>query len=125
MTQTQKTHFADDDTLAHISDIEEENNRLLMANRDCVDHFNELLRDYNELKEQLAEAQRDAVPITDIESEIAHIKENGAAVREKCGDEYEGRCRELCAMYLNEFITSWRMQQKIDAIDQAIQEQKK
>lgn len=42
-----------------LADSEEENKRLLQANRDCVDHFNELLRDYKQRSEQLAECRKE------------------------------------------------------------------
>lgn len=61
-----------------------------------------------------------AIPIADIEAEIAHIQQNGERVKALPGMIDEGRCRVLCAMYLQEFITNWRAKQKLDvAIDKA------
>lgn len=62
----------------------------------------------------------DAVPIAEIEREIAHIEGNGWRVKQLPGMTDEGRCRELCAMYLREFITSWRMKQKLDGLPPSI-----
>jgi 2-phospho-L-lactate guanylyltransferase (CobY/MobA/RfbA family) len=71
-----------------------------------------------ELEGALRECQKDAVPVSDIESDISHIEQNGIALAKYGGQEAnEGRCRELCAMYLREFIFSWRLKQQphIDA----------
>lgn len=58
--------------------------------------------------------------MTDIEREIAHIKRNGISLAKFGGQEAdEGRCRELCAMYLREFILSYRMGQRLKALDLA------
>ena len=57
----------------------------------------------------------ESIPVADIEAAIAHIKQNGIELA-KWGDKQsvdEGRCRELCAMYLGEFIQSWRLKQKL------------
>jgi hypothetical protein len=53
------------------------------------------------------------VPVSEIEAEIAHIKENGARVKELPGMTDEGRCRELCAMYLSEFVSNMRAKKKL------------
>lgn len=62
-------------------------------------------------------AAEEAIPVSEIEAAISHIQQNGIAVA-KYGGEHadEGRCRELCAMYLEEFIVTLRMQQKLVAI---------
>ena len=59
--------------------------------------------------------------LADIESEIAHIKENGMRVAAFGGDQdiHEGRCRELCAMYLGEFILAWKMKQRLEELERA------
>ena len=60
----------------------------------------------------------EAVPVEDIEAEISHIERNGFTLRTKFPFDYdEGRCRELCAMYLREFIVSWRLKQKLACSD--------
>lgn len=61
-------------------------------------------------------ATRDSIPVSDIEDEIAHIQQNADGLRRFTGQENEARCRELCAMYLREFIQSWRFQQQLDAL---------
>ena len=65
------------------------------------------------LSRPLAEGMVEAIPVSEIEAEIAHIEENGEQVRKVCGDENEGRCRVLCAMYLREFILGLRLNQKL------------
>ena len=67
-----------------------------------------------------AETVREAVSFADLEAAAAHIEQNGSNLRVKFGDEYEGRCRELCAMYLREFIVSQRMQTKLDKLNHAL-----
>ncbi len=47
----------------------------------------------------------DTIPVAEIEEQIEHIKQNGIDVARFGGEmKDEGRCRELCAMYLREFI---------------------
>ena len=59
----------------------------------------------------------EVVSVADIESEIAHIKQNGIDLAKFGGENIdEGRCRELCAMYLQEFIISKRMQDKLSVL---------
>lgn len=55
----------------------------------------------------------EAVPVADIEAEIAHIEENGQRVKELPGMTDEWRCRELCAMYLREFISNLRANKRL------------
>lgn len=55
----------------------------------------------------------EAVPVADILAEIKHIEENGGRVKALPGMEDEGRCRELCAMYLREFVTSERARRQL------------
>lgn len=62
----------------------------------------------------------EAIPVSDIEAQIAHIKDSGAHVREVRGDWHEARCRELAAMYLTELIASWRADQKLKKLAREI-----
>lgn len=79
-----------------------------------------------DLERQLAEAQKDTIPISDIESQIEHIKENGLSVEKLGGQmEQEGRCRQLCATYLREFINNFKAKQQYEAIDAAISAESK
>lgn len=62
----------------------------------------------------------DAVPVSEILSEIDHVQQNGIDVAKFGGQNVsEGRCRELCAMYLREFITSEGLRRKIVQMDAA------
>jgi hypothetical protein len=58
----------------------------------------------------------EAVTVADIEAEIAHIEENGQRVKELPGMFDEGRCRELCAMYLREFVLNLGAKKKLAAL---------
>jgi hypothetical protein len=59
-----------------------------------------------------------AVPYSEIESQIAHIQQNGIDVAKLGGQMAdEGRCRELCAMYLREFINTEELRQKLVDMD--------
>lgn len=71
------------------------------------------------MRTELAAAQKDRIPIAELLTEIEHISENGALLREKFGEEHEGRCRELCAMYLREFVLSHELGLRVAAIDAA------
>lgn len=63
-------------------------------------------------------AAPDMISIAAIQEEIAHIQQNGIDVAKFGGQDLdEGRCRELCAMYLSEFILSHRLGQQLDALD--------
>ncbi len=74
-----------------------------------------------DLRAKLEEARKDAVPVADILASAAHVAENGAAVARFGGQyEHEGRCRELCAMYLRELVGAFRLKQQFAAIDAAI-----
>lgn len=73
--------------------------------------INRLEAERDELTAKLASA----IPVADIEAEIAHIQKNGTNLAALPGMTDEGRCRELCAMYLGEFIASWRLKQKLSA----------
>ena len=55
----------------------------------------------------------DAIPVADILAEIEHIKDNSSRLRAFGGMEDEARCRVLCAMYLEEFIHSKRIGDKL------------
>lgn len=55
----------------------------------------------------------EAVPVSEIEAEIAHIEQNGRRLKALPGMFDEGRCRELCAMYLREFIINLRAKKKL------------
>lgn len=60
----------------------------------------------------------DLISIAAIQEEIVHITQNGIDLAKFCGqDADEGRCRELCAMYLSEFILSHRLAQQLDALE--------
>ena len=75
----------------------------------------------SDLRAQLEAARKDAVPVADILASADHVAENGAAVARFGGQhEHEGRCRELCAMYLRELVSAFRLKQQIAAIDAAI-----
>jgi hypothetical protein len=101
--------------------------------------YNELAERVVQLERELAQAEHDAlrwrvyqlerasvtpshvaaveaVPVSEIMAEIAHIKENGARVKELPGMTDEGRCRELCAMYLTEFVLNLRAKKKIEQL---------
>lgn len=55
-----------------------------------------------------------AVPVADILRQIEDIKKNGISLAKYGGEEvHEGRCRELCAMYLREFILAEEMSQRL------------
>ena len=52
-------------------------------------------------------APADAITYADIRRQIAHIEQNGLSLKKFGGENVdEGRCRELCAMYLQEFINA-------------------
>lgn len=71
--------------------------------------------------QQQAEPIAEFVSVTDIESEIEHIRQNGINLAKFGGDNVdEGRCRELCASYLKEFITAKRMNNKLARLDSAL-----
>ncbi len=60
----------------------------------------------------------EVIPVADIERQIAHIKQNGMDLAKYGGQELdEGRCRELCAMYLHEFIQNKRMGDRLAELD--------
>ena len=54
------------------------------------------------------------------EREATHVEQNGSTLRIKFGEEHEGRCRELCAMYLREFILTYRMGQRLADLNVAL-----
>lgn len=89
---------------------------------DSVWKMHDLLKRENaDLRAKLEEARKDAVPVADILASAAHVAENGAAVARFGGQyEHEGRCRELCAMYLRELVGAFRLKQQFAAIDAAI-----
>ena len=64
-----------------------------------------------------ASANRESIPVSEIEAEIDHIKQNAEGLRHFTGHENEARCRELCAMYLREFIQSWRYGEQLKAMN--------
>ena len=43
--------------LAKIIELQEENENIRRANLDCMEHFNELMKDYNELHKELLEIE--------------------------------------------------------------------
>lgn len=80
-----------------------------------------LERENAALRAELEGVRKDAVPVADILANAAHVAENGAAVARFGGQyEHEGRCRELCAMYLRELVGAFRLKQQFAAIDAAI-----
>lgn len=59
----------------------------------------------------------DAIPLADIIEQIDHVKQNGIDVAKFGGQNAdEGRCRELCAMYLREWVLSEEMRRKLVAL---------
>jgi hypothetical protein len=57
---------------------------------------------------------RDCIPYADIRGQIDHIEQNGISLAKFGGQEiHEGRCRELCAMYLREFIQTNEMGKRL------------
>ena len=59
-----------------------------------------------------------SIPLTDIQSQIDHIKKNGMDVARFGGEMAdEGRCRELCAMYLGEFIQNYHMGKRLEELE--------
>lgn len=83
--------------------------------------FNRLIRERDAaLATRSAIEEKETVLVSDIEAEIAHIKDNGGRVKALPGMFDEGRCRELCAMYLSEFISNMRLGKKLAAIRSAV-----
>jgi predicted enzyme related to lactoylglutathione lyase len=68
---------------------------------------------------ELKSEQERYISFTDIERQIDHIEKNGGDLKHMPGMTDEGRCRELCAMYLREFIINKKMKQHIDALARA------
>ena len=59
-----------------------------------------------------------SIPLSEITAQILHIKLNGVSLAKFGGqDADEGRCRELCAMYLAEFIQCYHMGERLKALD--------
>jgi hypothetical protein len=59
----------------------------------------------------------DAIPIREILQQVDHIEQNGLSLAKFGGrDADEGRCRELCAMYLREFILTHEMGKRLQKI---------
>ena len=87
---------------------------------ECAQNANAYRQDALEDFATSSQRATEAVPVADIEAEIQHIRQNGIDLaRFSAQDADEGRCRELCAMYLQEFITSERMRKKLVALDSA------
>lgn len=60
----------------------------------------------------------ECIPLDDIREQIDHIEKNGIDLKQFGGQHVdEGRCRELCAMYLREFITGHGLQKQIAALN--------
>ena len=58
------------------------------------------------------------IPIAGILAEIDHIEQNGIDVAKFGGQEAdEGRCRQLCAMYLREFIIIHGWEERMHELD--------
>lgn len=87
--------------------------------RELLKTFQKIVEHSEQLERELAALKADAISISDIESEIAHIKKNGSTLRVEFGAEHEGRCRELSAGYLQDFIVARSMKLKLAAIDAA------
>lgn len=80
--------------------------------------FVERLFAFFEANESAASETRRSIPIADIERQIEDITKNGISLAKFGGDEaVEGRCRELCAMYLREFILTHRMSEQLAELD--------
>ena len=59
-----------------------------------------------------------SIPLSEITAQILHIKLNGMSLAKFGGEDVEeGRCRELCAMYLAEFIQNYHMGKRLEALD--------
>lgn len=64
---------------------------------------------------------RKAVPYEDILEQIAHVERNGIDLKKFGGDNVsEGRCRELAALFLREWITSEEMRLRLVELDAAL-----
>ncbi len=86
----------------------------------CSKLLQEREQEIIELKARRAES----IPIADIEAQIVHIKQNGLDVAAVGGEmKDEGRCRELCSMYLQELIVAHRMKQHIDATNEKAEDE--
>jgi hypothetical protein len=61
---------------------------------------------------------KDSITYADIRRQIDHIEKNGMDVKKLGGEMVdEGRCRELCAMYLREFIQTHEMGKRLQELD--------
>lgn len=62
----------------------------------------------------------EGVSVSDILATADHIEKNGFSLKEYGGEMVdEGRCRELCAMYLREFVQTLRIEQRLSRIASA------
>ena len=72
------------------------------------------LEDRSDVSESTTPQGIQAVPVSDILREIDHIKQNGMNVSKFGGEmKDEGRCRQLCAMYLDEFVRNEAMSKRL------------
>lgn len=57
------------------------------------------------------------IPVAEIEEQINHIQQNGLDLKRFGGENVdEGRCRELCAMYLREMLLTRSLTEKLNAM---------
>lgn len=83
---------------------------------ECIKAQRDELRE-RQLSAQGAGLADEAISVADIEKEISHIQQNGINLAKFGGEEvHEGRCRELCAMYLREFVIAHRMMGKLASL---------
>lgn len=62
----------------------------------------------------VSERREPSVPIADILRTADHIEKNGFSLKKFGGEMIdEGRCRELCAMYLREFVSNYHMGERL------------
>lgn len=51
----------------------------------------------------------DSIPVADILRQIEHIRANAMSLASYAGQKEEARCRELCALYLHDFIVNHKL----------------
>jgi len=85
--------------------------------------YHEVLRDYDlqHISRATASSERavEGVSVETILATADHIEQNGMDLSKLGGDEQqEGRCRELCAMYLRELVQALRIEQRLALISE-------
>lgn len=70
-----------------------------------------------EAAKEIKMLKKNSISVAKIEALAKHIKENAGALRQWVEQEDEARCRELCAMYLEELVTTLRIEQRIDDLN--------